>query len=676
MDKLKIYLADLTYDTVSLSTESFPLNIGYVASYSKSIFQEQIEITLFKYINELEKKIFEEPPDILGLSNYAWNHMIDLEMFKIFKQKNPNGLTVWGGPNFPLDRGSQIEFMKKNPQVDVYVPLEGEIGFSNIIDELLKSNATNLSQEISKKTIDGCVIHTKNDEINFGNPIIRTKNLDDFPSPYLTGVLDKFFDGRLSPMLQTNRGCPFSCSFCVDGNSSVTKVNSFSLERVKSELDYIGRNIPSNTHSMFISDLNFGMIPRDLVICDYIAELQEKFGFPKQIQATTGKNSKERIIEAIKRLNGALRLWMSVQSLDQQVLQNIRRSNISTEQIMALAPTIKEANLRTTSEVILGLPGESYLSHIETIKKLVKAEMDHILIYTCMMLNGSEMNTPSEREKWGLKTKFRILPRDFVRLSNGKNVIEVEEVIVSNNTLSFDEYVKLRLLAFVIYITNIGVVYDALLKFLREKNIDVFELFYRSLTEIDKSADKIQKILKQFEDATTNELWDSPEQIISYYQNDSEFQKLLDGDAGINVLQYFHASITADCMEEWTEYIIRISGDLLAENYELTFEIQKEFETISNYCRGISHKILSKDRMQSNPIFNLHYDVESWLKSKNSLLTNYEFDNSKKFIFKLDKNQFKVVEDKLNIFGNNPIGRSQVIKRTPIEMLWRKALIS
>jgi hypothetical protein len=34
METIKIYLADLTYDTISLSTEAFPLNIGYVASYA------------------------------------------------------------------------------------------------------------------------------------------------------------------------------------------------------------------------------------------------------------------------------------------------------------------------------------------------------------------------------------------------------------------------------------------------------------------------------------------------------------------------------------------------------------------------------------------------------------------------------------------------------------------
>ena len=71
---LRIYLGDLTYDTVALSTEAFPLNIGLVGSYCKKLFGDSVEITLFKYISDLENSILSSPPDILGLSNYAWNH--------------------------------------------------------------------------------------------------------------------------------------------------------------------------------------------------------------------------------------------------------------------------------------------------------------------------------------------------------------------------------------------------------------------------------------------------------------------------------------------------------------------------------------------------------------------------------------------------------------------------
>ena len=70
---LKIYLADLTYDTVTLATEAFPLNVGFIATYCKKQFGDNVEIKIFKYIPKLEKAIQEAPPDVLGLSNYAWS---------------------------------------------------------------------------------------------------------------------------------------------------------------------------------------------------------------------------------------------------------------------------------------------------------------------------------------------------------------------------------------------------------------------------------------------------------------------------------------------------------------------------------------------------------------------------------------------------------------------------
>lgn len=676
MKQLRIFLADLTYDTISLSTEAFPLNVGYVASYCIDRFGSSVDVTLFKYIEDLEKALLENPPDILGLSNYAWNHKIGLEMFRIFKERNPKGVTVWGGPNFPLDIISQEEFMKKYPEADAYVPVEGEIGFSGIVQRILDVGNTDDKTAILEKPIDGCITRGSDGKPQFSIPSIRIKSLDEIPSPYLNGLMDKFFDGKLSPMLQTNRGCPFSCSYCVDGNDIVRTVNQFSIKRVIEEVNYIAKHVPENTTSMFISDLNFGMMPRDLEICDAIAEVQKKYNFPKQIQATTGKNSKDRVIEAIKRLNGALRIWMSVQSMDQEVLANVRRDNISVDQMLALSPTIKEAELTTVAEVILGLPGESYQSHINTLRDLVHARMEDIQIYTCMMLNGAELNTPEQRQKWGLKTKFRMLPRDFVKLQNGKKVVEIEEVIVSTNTLSFEEYTELRLLAFSIFVTNIGTIYDPIIKLLRENNIDVFELFFKTIKKLSCAPNNIQQLFDSCRKATINELFNSPEEIERHYQNDGNYQKLLDGEEGINVIQFHHALVVSKYAKDWTQYILDIAYELLQEKMQINDELNNQFKNISNYCYGLCHNLMGNDRMTTNPVYTFDYNVIRWLTDKDELpLIKFKLDSKITLSFRLTEEQYKIVQDKLEIFGNTFVGMGQVIKRIPRKMLWRNPVI-
>ena len=675
---LKIYLGDLTYTTVTLATEAFPLNVGYVASYCKKLFGDDVEITLFKYIDEIDKAVNENPPDILGLSNYCWSHNVSYEIFKMCKKTNPNVVTIWGGPNFPIDFPSQKKFMERYKEVDIYVPTEGEIGFSNVVKKVLESNSIDeVKQKITQNPIDGCVSRNEQGQIQCTIPTLRISSLDEIPSPYLNGMMTKFFDGKLTPMLQTNRGCPFHCTFCTDGRDEVNKVNSFDIKRVQAEIQYIAEHIPKNTHSLHISDLNFGMYPRDIEICESLAKIQEKFGYPKYIKCTTGKNQKDKIIKAIKKLNKSLRVTMSVQSLDPDVLNNIRRDNISVDHMLALYPAIKEADLQTTSEVILGLPGETYSNHIQTLRDLIRAKMDEIVVHTCMLLDGSEMNLPEERKKWGMKTKFRALQRDFAELSSGKKVIEYEEVVVGSNTMTFEEYIKLRILAFIIFVTNQGIVFDAIQKLLREQDIDVFELYYGMLTNKKNSSGKTQKVIEQFKQATIDELWDSPQELLENFQKDSEYKKLLDGEAGTNVIYHYKAVVISEYMDDWTEHVIEAARILIKNSNNYNDEFENQFESVANYCKGLSHNVLGQDRLDTNPQYEFEYDIPSWLSPKTNLkLNNFKLDVKLKISFQLDDEQFKMVQDNIDIYGHSRIGKSKTLKMLPNQKLWRHPLVT
>jgi len=670
---IRIFLGDLTYNTIGMSTEVFPLNVGYIAAYCKKQFGSKVDITLFKYIDELEASIYENPPDILALSNYVWSHRIGLEMFDLVHSQNPNVITVWGGPNFPQDLESQQSFMKNCSSVDFYVPIEGEIGFSNIVEEVLNISELDYKKEILfKKPIDGCISRNPDGSLQFSIPEIRTKKLDEIPSPYLTGLMDKFFDGKLTPMIQTNRGCPFTCTFCVDGADTVNRVNQFGLERVSSELNYIGEHVTNNIHSLHISDLNFGMYPRDLEVCDDIVGIQKKYDYPHRVISTTGKNKKEQIIKAIEKLNGTMSLTMSVQSMDEQILQNIRRSNISVDHMLALQPTIKKVGLVTASEVILGLPGETYQTQINTLKKLLAAKLDNIQVYTCMLINGSELNTPEQRKKWNFKTKFRILPRDFTTLRNGKNIIETEEVIVGSDTLTFEEYIELRSLSFNIFVTNIGIVYDSFLKFLRQNNIEVFDLFFQMVKQIDSAPPIIQKTFESFKNDTVEELWDSPEDIQAHYQEQAEYEKLLSGETARNIMQYHNALVRYSCMDEWTQFAGNVIFGLLKRKKIISYEIENQLKNIINYCTGLGHNTLGDDRMSTNPEFLFDYDIENWLRdTNNKTLNQFKLDKKRTISFQFSKSESKVIQDELDR-QNTDIGRSQALKRLPMQIQFRK----
>jgi len=668
---LNIYLADLTYDTVSIANDVLPLNIGYIASYTLDKFGDSVKVTLFKYIDDLETAIKNSPPDILAFSHYVWNDQADSVFAKMFKKINPNSIVIWGGPDFPVDIPSQEKFMKKHSYIDLYVPIEGETGFANIVERALEAESEKeIKEKVLAKPIDGCISRGSDEKLQYSNPVIRIKNLDEVPSPYLSGLLDKFFDEKLSPMLQTNRGCPFRCTFCADGSPNVSRVNQFSTERVCDELEYIAKNVHENIHTLYISDLNFGMIPRDIETCKKIADVKEKYGYPLRINATTGKNNKDRVIEAIKTLSGTLRLLISVQSLDRQVLENIKRDNISTDQMLALVPTIKEAGLRTYSECILGLPGETYQSHLDTIHSLTRAGIRGIVIYGCMLINGSEMATPAYRQKWGFKTKFRPLHKAFAELSNGKRIIEIEEIVYSTNTLSFEDYVELRVLAFILWVTADGNFYEPIIRFLAEKNIDLFDLYLIALQKRHLQSFKVEKLTKSFEFHTKNELWNSPEELKEYYEKDENYQKLLNVDVGMNVVLYHYARLISEYMEEWNEFIFSLTHELLDKNHVLDEEVERQFQDVTNYCRGLSYNLLGKDRMKTNLIYEFKYDIKNWVSGSQNL-DSYKFPKSQKIGFIITDKQFKIVEGDLQKFGNNLTGISRMIFDINIETLLR-----
>ena len=185
---MKIFLGDLTYTTVTIATEALPINIGYIASYCIKRFGSKVDIKLFKYIEELEKAINESPPDILGLSNYVWSQNVSNEMFKLFTKKNPDGLKIWGGPNFPIDMPSQKKFFENFKDVDVYIPIDGEIGFSNLVEKALQMNTKEMRSKILQEPIDGCMIKNPDGNLLYTIEGARIRNLDEIPSPYLTGI--------------------------------------------------------------------------------------------------------------------------------------------------------------------------------------------------------------------------------------------------------------------------------------------------------------------------------------------------------------------------------------------------------------------------------------------------------------------------------------------------------
>jgi radical SAM superfamily enzyme YgiQ (UPF0313 family) len=680
---LNIYLADLTHDSIGLATEVFPLNVGYVASYCKKQFGEAVELKIFKYIPDLEKSLYDDPPDILALSNYPWCHKIGLAMLELLARTRPEALRFMGGPNFPHEPTLQREFLASLPIIDSYAYLDGEVPFSNFVKYVFEAGTLAEAREgLQERSIQGCChINTQGQLVGELLPL-RLTNLDEVPSPYLTGLLDSFFDGRLSPMIQTNRGCPFLCTFCADGAKAVNKINQFSIERVKAELTYIGEHVPKNIKSLFISDLNYGMYSRDAEISAEIARLRETYDYPCYIDTTTGKNSKQRVIANIEKLSGALMLSMSVQSLTPVVLKNIKRQNMRLDDFLGLKPAIKRSGLPTNSEVILGLPGETKESHIESLSQLIDAGIDNVFAYTLMLLNGTELNTPEQRSRWGYQTKFRVIPRDFTRLRNGENIIETEEVVIASNTLSFEDYIECRKFVLLLNVVN-SWGFRAYMRFLLENGVHAKIVFLKildTLSNVSQAAppglapEKLAYYMREFERETREELWDSEQELIAFFQITENFNGLIEGRFGANLLQTYKAKIWANAFQELTECIFAHTAALLQER-GADAKVMKQFEQIEDFCKAITYNIWDANRLETVPEKMLRYDIEGWISDPDSKpLSSFEWSAERLVRFPLSRKQYQLVEDALDQFGHSDLGRGKALIRVAVDTLWRKPI--
>ena len=216
----------------------------------------------------------------------------------------------------------------------------------------------------------------------------------------------------------------FTCSFCHTGADYYHKLNKFSEKRVQDEIDYVGEKCKKlGITNLHMADVNFGMYPQDKIVCEKLKDSKEKNNWPLHVIATTGKNSKKRVIEITSVLGKMFSPFISLQSMSQTVLQNIRRSNIRQSDMIAVNNHLRASGRSSQAELIVPLPGETKKSFIDGLNTVLDSHASSVTIYTLMMLYGTEFKTPSFREKHQYRGKFRIVPPTLANMEAIKSLI-------------------------------------------------------------------------------------------------------------------------------------------------------------------------------------------------------------------------------------------------------------
>ena len=452
----------------------FPYSIASLVSYARSFekiskhFKFEKTVVLRSKINDYVKHCSDA--DILLCSCYVWNWEITKNLAKQVKKINPDCTIIFGGPHVPQQSAN---FFSDHPYVDILVHGEGEFILKNILTAYLDTK--NYSSVLGIET---------NQYKNPPQP--RIDNFENIPSPYLNNLIWELVepvDGLdWIASWETNRGCPYACTFCDWGSATNTKMRNFSEKKLVDEIEWFSKNKISYVDCC---DANFGIfVERDFRIAKKLNECSYRNGFPKTFRPNWAKFSSEKIIPLAKELqkNGLLRaVTLSVQSLDKNTLEIIKRENMKFKNFSELSNSFNKHGIPTYSEIILGLPGETLVSFKKGLEIIASdTKIGTIQIYHCSILPNAPMNDPSYIKEFNIK-KIKS-PLSSVHSEIEKNTTrEFEEIIVGTFSYNLPELKEMYLYSWIIQTFHSLGILEHICNFYQKQNhftiLDFYDTF-------------------------------------------------------------------------------------------------------------------------------------------------------------------------------------------------------
>lgn len=438
--KREVYFNE--YNVLMENTVFLPLVSGLLQAYAqtKAVIRENYQFMPFIFIRDNPERILSQyqNPSVAAFSASMWNMNLSLAVAKGVKEKFPACLVVFGGPQVPKD-----EFLGRYPFVDIAVRGEGEQIFADLLVRLLVARDLGGIGGISYRDPGNNIV--RNEEY----PLIE--DLDIFPSPCLEGLFDQLLASGMNfqAIVETNRGCPFRCSFCFWSQGS-KRYRFYSLDRIRRIIDWCGRK---KIKYAFCADSNFGMIKHDLEIANYVVETKAKYGFPEKFRACYGKNVEDRIFRIGKLFTEhdlIKGVSISRQSNSPEVLQNIGRNNVNMSVYSSLQRKFSKDNIPTYTELILGLPGETYESFLSGIEEILEADpKSQLYIYPLQVYPNTEMAGLSYQERFGIKTILLPISEGHASIRMPEQVTEWEELVISTASMSVKEWKGAMVLSWV-----------------------------------------------------------------------------------------------------------------------------------------------------------------------------------------------------------------------------------
>jgi len=358
--------------------------LAHLAGFLREYGNFKIKCIDAKFEQKNTEKLISEisafKPDIVAISAYTYE-MEDVSILvKKIRETSPYILIVLGGSHITA---ISKQTMEEIPEIDVGVIGEGE----NVIVEICKT----LSDKASFTNISGIVFRNKEKEIVInkkdGNVDLDSATL---PAWDLLPRAEEYF-------VQTQRGCPFNCNFCLNPGGNIIRMRS--ADSVIKEISFLIKNFKPERISFgdesFAANKKFVHELLDKMIA---LSVGDKVSWDIQ---THVKFIDDRLLSKMKRAK-VKKVDVGVESGDKEILEKMGKM-ITKEDVVKVFTLFKKYKIKSGAFFIIGHPNETKKTIWETIKFAAEINPTEPIFAIAVPFPGTKIAEYALRGEMGYK---------------------------------------------------------------------------------------------------------------------------------------------------------------------------------------------------------------------------------------------------------------------------------
>ncbi|WP_342512778.1 B12-binding domain-containing radical SAM protein [Sporosarcina sp. FSL K6-1522] len=384
------------------------LAIRYLKAYVEPDYSPVItEYTIKDPTMNIVSDLYQKNPDIVGFSLYIWNIEESIKVMRMLKRVHPDVVIVAGGPEVTYDYDY---WLQRVPEIDVIVIGEGERTFKQVLD------AYTGKQDMA--SVQGVAYQVNGDlKITAPGPKLDLREL---PSPFRFAE-DIPTLGKRVTYIETSRGCPFSCQFCL--SSIEVGVRYFNRDAIKDDIRYLmanGAKTIKFVDRTFNISRSYAMEMFQFLIDEHVPGTVFQFEITGDIMRP----------EVINFLNehapaGLFRFEIGVQSTNDLTNELVKRRQ-NFEKLSRTVTMVKEGGkIAQHLDLIAGLPEEDYDSFRNTFNEVFAMRPEELQLGFLKLLRGTGLRIQAEQYGYTY-------------------VDEAPYEIFSNNVLTFDDILRIK----------------------------------------------------------------------------------------------------------------------------------------------------------------------------------------------------------------------------------------